>query len=264
MKKYLSIGEVVKIKGVSHRALRLYDSMGILVPAYVNEESGYRYYSKNQMLLLDIIMLCVDFGIPLKQCKSYIMTDGSIDAHKVTEDALHKAYELQKTLDQKLYFLHSIKEHFGESANRVSLGQSYRKQIKKRYLLTTPAFENTGAWQEYTTNLTKLYALAQEHDFSMSVNQGSCIVMKNATMQMSYFVEIKEPEKPHCLLVEVPEAEFLCEFFQGDDFSTALAKYTSHELYLAGNPLIFNDVLERTIARKEIPFEVQLLEKRIE
>ncbi|MFD1176457.1 MerR family DNA-binding transcriptional regulator [Paenibacillus puldeungensis] len=44
MKTKFSIGETAKINNVSIQALRHYDKIGLLTPAFVNEESGYRYY----------------------------------------------------------------------------------------------------------------------------------------------------------------------------------------------------------------------------
>ncbi|WP_272509083.1 MerR family DNA-binding transcriptional regulator [Clostridium ganghwense] len=45
MKEYFSIGETAKINNVSIQALRLYDRMGLLKPAYVDPENNYRYYT---------------------------------------------------------------------------------------------------------------------------------------------------------------------------------------------------------------------------
>ena len=67
MKEYLTIGEVSKMKGVGIKSLRYYDRLGILKPAYINPDTGYRYYSIEQMLMLDMILLCLGLDIPLKQ-----------------------------------------------------------------------------------------------------------------------------------------------------------------------------------------------------
>ena len=46
IKNLFSIGEVSKIK-----ALRYYHKMGILIPRYIDNTTGYRYYSINQFIL---------------------------------------------------------------------------------------------------------------------------------------------------------------------------------------------------------------------
>ena len=53
MSQYMSIGKVSKLKNVSIKSLRYYDQIGILKPAFVNTETNYRYYTKDQLYLLD-------------------------------------------------------------------------------------------------------------------------------------------------------------------------------------------------------------------
>ena len=54
----LSIGEAAKLKNVSIKALRYYEKLGIFNPAYIDPQSGYRYYSPAQLFDLDVILTC--------------------------------------------------------------------------------------------------------------------------------------------------------------------------------------------------------------
>ena len=45
----VSIGEFARRSRLSVKALRLYDELGVLVPARVDEASGYRYYDVAQL-----------------------------------------------------------------------------------------------------------------------------------------------------------------------------------------------------------------------
>ena len=45
----VSIGEFARGSHLSVKALRLYDELGVLVPARVDEASGYRYYDAAQL-----------------------------------------------------------------------------------------------------------------------------------------------------------------------------------------------------------------------
>ena len=67
MEQLYSIGQVSKLKGVSPRMLRYYDRLGILVPRSVDGETGYRRYTLDQMVELDVIRMCIDAGIPLAE-----------------------------------------------------------------------------------------------------------------------------------------------------------------------------------------------------
>ena len=70
-KDLLSIGDFSKITGVHIKALRYYDSIGILTPVYTDPESGYRYYALHQKAVVDAIQFCVELGIPLKEFSNF-------------------------------------------------------------------------------------------------------------------------------------------------------------------------------------------------
>ena len=55
MKKLLSIGEVSRINDVPVKTLRYYDEIDLLKPYYINEETGYPYYSYEQFYVIDAI-----------------------------------------------------------------------------------------------------------------------------------------------------------------------------------------------------------------
>lgn len=76
--KLLSIGDVSRISGVHIKSLRYYGEIGVLKPAYVNPETGYRYYTQQQLGVLDAIRTCIDLDIPLNEFAGYIEDEGRI------------------------------------------------------------------------------------------------------------------------------------------------------------------------------------------
>ena len=92
----MSIGKVSKLKNVSIKSLRYYDQIGILKPAFVNTETNYRYYTKEQLYLLDAITVCIKLGIPLKDLNNYV-EGASINLQKLLYDG--KILAEQKILD---------------------------------------------------------------------------------------------------------------------------------------------------------------------
>ena len=44
-KQYYYIGEVADLLGISAQTLRYYDKIGLVQPAHVNPQNGYRQYS---------------------------------------------------------------------------------------------------------------------------------------------------------------------------------------------------------------------------
>lgn len=59
-----SIAEVARMARVSSRALRHYDELGLVPPAYVGG-NGYRYYEREQLLRLQEVLLLRELGLGL-------------------------------------------------------------------------------------------------------------------------------------------------------------------------------------------------------
>ena len=66
-KECFSIGETAKICGVSVQTLRFYSKIDLIQPAYINEETGYRYYLSKQFQLIDRAKYLQKFGFSLKE-----------------------------------------------------------------------------------------------------------------------------------------------------------------------------------------------------
>ena len=66
-KPLLSIGAFSSATQLSAKALRLYADHGILVPAEVDAESGYRYYRPEQVRQARLVRLLRDLDMPLVQ-----------------------------------------------------------------------------------------------------------------------------------------------------------------------------------------------------
>ena len=66
---YISIGEMAKMNRTTVPTLRLYDSMKLLTPCYVDEKTHYRYYDIKQNARLDMIQYMKELGMELKEIK---------------------------------------------------------------------------------------------------------------------------------------------------------------------------------------------------
>ena len=103
MKKYGSnlfqIGEVTKILGVTRKTLLVYEEMGLLTPAVKDEESGYRYYSADNMTQIRSIRTLQALGLSLKEVAEYYYDTENIELH------LQRLMELRASLDRNIQML---------------------------------------------------------------------------------------------------------------------------------------------------------------
>lgn len=63
----LSSGKMAAANRVSEKALRIYQEKGILIPAYINEATGRRYYDIQQSTKLDMILQLQQIGFSLDE-----------------------------------------------------------------------------------------------------------------------------------------------------------------------------------------------------
>lgn len=73
------IGEFSRIARVSCRLLRYYGQLGLLEPATVDEQTGYRYYAASQLPRLNRILVLRDLGFSLEQIGEILDRDLSPD-----------------------------------------------------------------------------------------------------------------------------------------------------------------------------------------
>ncbi len=63
----IKIGDFAGETGVTVKALRHYESLGLLRPAWINRYNGYRYYAPQQKARLELILAYKQMGFPLAQ-----------------------------------------------------------------------------------------------------------------------------------------------------------------------------------------------------
>lgn len=91
-----SIGEIAAVCGVSIDTLRFYETKALINPAHTDPESGYRYYSRENLLRLRAILGLKDAGLYLSEIKDYM------DGGKQTEQKLVELKERRDMLNQAI------------------------------------------------------------------------------------------------------------------------------------------------------------------
>ena len=71
----MSIGEFARRSRLSAKALRLYDGLGLLPPARVDEDSGYRFYEPDQLGQARLIVALRQLQVPLAEIKAIVVLD---------------------------------------------------------------------------------------------------------------------------------------------------------------------------------------------
>lgn len=144
----LKIGEFSTLARVSIKALRHYDELGLLKPAHVDPQSGYRYYSADQLPRLYRILALRDLGFPLNHI-SMVLEQGVKAAELRGMLMLRRAEQealVQEEQERLLRLEASLRliEQEGNMPQEVIL-----KQMTPRWIVSLreniPAYRTVGA-----------------------------------------------------------------------------------------------------------------------
>src|SRR5262249_44459489 len=72
----LSIGVFARRSRLSPKALRLYERLGVLTPAHVNSENGYRRYRESQLATARLVAMLRRLDMPLAQVAETVAAVG--------------------------------------------------------------------------------------------------------------------------------------------------------------------------------------------
>ena len=100
------IGEFSTIARVSGRLLRYYDEIGLLRPARIDPESGYRFYSTDQLPRLNRILALKELGLTLDQISRLLEDD--LPLEEMRQMLTVKQAEMEQALGDGLRRIRSI------------------------------------------------------------------------------------------------------------------------------------------------------------
>lgn len=201
----LSIGEVAHLKGVGVKALRYYERIGILRPAYVNPDTGYRYYALRQMAELDVIVSCVQLGVPLKELTRYVSDRGVMDIAALLERARGLAVEKLRTTQAILMELDGYRSEIEVQKAFRTASAPYERSIDARTFLALPWSGTAFDAKRYTKAMTELYGEAKRSGLVPLFLQGMMCVRAGEGEEAT-----KEGPRSWCVALEVqrlPEEE---------------------------------------------------------
>lgn len=207
---YFTISEFGKLRNVNINSLRYYEKIGILKPDHVDPKSGYRYYSPDQLPILDVILLCLDFGMPLKELKSYISDDKFINNSKlfeigkqIAQKRLHKAQMELEKIEYTQRFLEDNQQY-------SEMEGTYKRDIPDRMLIAMEYKGDVEDVRRVELTSAKLYTYAQEKQLSPVFPAGLLMRKSQGEIVTKVFFEIMDKDTKDPLALKVPAGSFLC------------------------------------------------------
>jgi len=136
-KGLLSIGEMSRLTGASLRSLRYYEKLGILIPAHVSTDSGYRYYSFDQTYKVWMIMFCIELDMPLKEFDKFTDEDSIMNYRAFLTQGREIAEGKLKALKRGLKLIDEIEQQM-DFVDSHHVGEIYTRKLPEMYLNIKP------------------------------------------------------------------------------------------------------------------------------
>ena len=135
MEKFFTIGEAAKLANVTAETLRHYDRIGLISPCKVDQWTGYRYYSEQELARLKIIRALKSLDLPLEEI-------GRMLASADLGETVRFLREAERSADEKIAELQEMKERIGrarrfyeEKSAEVRREGFYTQHLAQRVIL---------------------------------------------------------------------------------------------------------------------------------
>lgn len=207
---YLTIHEFGSLRNVSVGSLRYYEKLGVLKPAKVDPDTGYRYYLPKQIETLDVILMCVALDIPLKELHQYSDESGHLELDRILTRGrrmlLEKMEQMQTTLKMTEYgldVLQNMKSYSGMQGR-------YSRQIEERWFYIVPMSGNKKKLAAEQRKLFNTFRDLQDRKMAPFFPGGMLLRMDGDHMKMAYFIRVLLPDREDHSVVRIPDGTYRC------------------------------------------------------
>lgn len=142
----MQIKEFADFMGVSVRTLHYYDEIGLLKPAIVDEQTGYRYYDEQSFERMQEILFYRELDFPLKSICS-ILSSPDYDKEKAMEEQKRLLILKKERLERIIVALDAYQK--GENVMKAFDNTEFEAARKQYEEEAKEKWGKTAAYQEY-------------------------------------------------------------------------------------------------------------------
>lgn len=261
MNKYFTISEFADLRGININSLRYYEKIGVLSPAYIDKETNYRYYSTEQIGILNQVILCTIIGIPLKELKNYIDDEGNLQSKELLQQgkimALKKMNEIQNNLKMISHMLDNIERN----EKYINIQKKYIRQIKERRIITSDFFSEELDSKEAVRQIASLYKYAMKKEFLPMLPAGRIIkTSSNGKIIHQFFLETLNTNLPNNDITIIPQGEYDC--LQIILSHKEIFEFVRNQINMQNKEVIVDNIRLEKYSFDTKPSELQILRKK--
>lgn len=258
-KQLFSIGEVAEMKGLTVKALRFYEEIGLLYPYKIDPFTKYRYYHRDQFLVIELIKAARGMDVSPNDLVPYVKnkdTGGLLSfISKHREEQTQKLIQLQKLLDR----LDGVTSELNHAQEVADYHDVYLRMLPDRHLLTR-RIDSQRAFADSERIISELELLAEKRHYSGTYESGALIERQgddSSFVPTFFFTTVLYPFEDSCYK-HLPGGLYACVLINEKNAvsqSEKMQKYLEENAYDVA--LITQVELLKDLFRKENPVEMQ-------
>lgn len=208
MKDHLTISRFARLRGIDINSLRYYERLGILTPAYTDPQTRYRYYTAEQLSVLDMILLCINLGVPLKELRAYFDESGDFRSRALFEEGRRRTEEKIRELQGSLRGIEHTLNYLEDMSRYAGRQGVYRRRFPQRKLVARAYGGGMDELSELETAFATLNAYARECGMYPVLRM--CMLYRCKGAEMSVCWEVSDPDAQNGCIITLAQGEYLC------------------------------------------------------
>ena len=234
----LKIGEFAWLSQVTVETLRHYDRLGLLKPIHLDQFTGYRYYSLDQLPRLNRILALKDLGLSLDEIAR--MLDQKIKADEIRGILATQQAELEREVQEAQRRLARVEARLKqiEMEGKMPEHEVLLKTVQSQWIASVR--QTIPGWDQdiFGPTLTRMFDEVGEH---LSRQGAECISTGIALYHESHFIHLGNqreladveaalpiagpiPESDHVKVRELPKSEVAYAVHSGSFSGLPLTK----------------------------------------
>ncbi|MEM8862569.1 MAG: MerR family transcriptional regulator [Chloroflexota bacterium] len=167
----LKIGDFAKLAQIPTHRLRYYDKQGLLSPITTDDETGYRYYSIEQLGQLNRIISLLDMGLSVAEIKANLIAN--IDVEQMEELLYRRQIAIEKEIISRQFQLRQV-HHRLQQIEEQSQESPYDIVVKSLHAYSVASIRETiNSFQDIALQCSDLHEEIYETISQCGVNAES-------------------------------------------------------------------------------------------
>lgn len=136
MKMKMQIKKFAQLSGVSVRTLHYYDEIGLLHPAEIDADSGYRYYDANSLMRMQEILFFRELDFSLESIRG-ILDSSNYDKEKIFKEQKNLLILKKERLERLILAVEqAMRGEVAMEAFQNTDFEQYKNEVKERWGMT--------------------------------------------------------------------------------------------------------------------------------